>query len=956
MSRLIYTGDTVERFGKRIPTPFIEKIKIFEDEIEADISIYLHITDDNDVNQSIYDDLSNLKIYGGFGVIYQIPDNLNLGTNFLLVDDNIYNDQGERFAKFTYSRKSSDKELEDFAISRAESDSDDTETFYSCFIAISKDENGINNRDLHFFREPNEFDKQGIYGVFRNLSSPLVYEKVFTAPLDESSSANRLAIDPISIYTDASGIPYKETPLKSIQNNYHKTTLEFRNEIKIQLANLVASFENTADQQVQSFRDSISFMAETMYREAEFLTELDAVRNSFPSRTSTSELGILYNAFKNIIFAANDAVVLEDQVTKEIVPNTKLIDLRGYFVSEEQEWNRKNFDTYEPRVDDTGDVLYPNVFMERQQIETPKYQVLNEGKRTELQIEFDPGTGLVEPNFDITSIFGYFFFDYEKSLHKKSNISQIYEVQKLLNIWGNNSLDGFFSLKRTEMLKFSRTRLVRKIITPYVDNRPLTNLVLNSARGQEDIMKVVQERVNESEEKIETVDIPYVMLRGFDTVESLEGYRLLAFEFQDFEEASVSFGRGGSYRFNIVIDDNTLDFYDYLVENYEQNLVELKEYLSKAEDFCSFNNIDNRFNDFFVTAIKEQYEDESEYPWLKAPKIFAIHLDLINNLFSGIPRRMSEYASNMATLISPENGTLLALQNLVNDMDEFYEKYYGIDGEVTKLISSRRDPDGNLTPSLKDNTEFIATLGYDDFPDVVDFSVDIEPPPKLRLWNGFEVPLKKNEVKGAISLIAGTLIMARSKRKSYSEFVEDEGGTATIQAVDAVFEKGLLRKILGFGSAGGAATFLAGSAAFLGGSSSIAGLTVAVGAIAGGAVLGVTALAGLTVAMIFSAAKRNRTREIVRFLNKFINRIENQATQLTYQGKKALIERELRYAFGDDKDRPKAYKKLEKNDIKFLEAEKARIGNIGLYTIGCEVKNIYSVSDWFSDKTFNVRN
>jgi len=956
MSRLIYTGDTVERFGKRIPTPFIEKIKIFEDEIEADISIYLHITDDNDVNQSIYDDLSNLKIYGGFGVIYQIPDNLNLGTNFLLVDDNIYNDQGERFAKFTYSRKSSDKELEDFAISRAESDSDDTETFYSCFIAISKDENGINNRDLHFFREPNEFDKQGIYGVFRNLSSPLVYEKVFTAPLDESSSANRLAIDPISIYTDASGIPYKETPLKSIQNNYHKTTLEFRNEIKIQLANLVASFENTTDQQVQSFRDSISFMAETMYREAEFLTELDAVRNSFPSRTSTSELGILYNAFKNIIFAANDAVVLEDRVTKEIVPNTKLIDLRGYFVSEEQEWNRKNFDTYEPRVDDTGDVLYPNVFMERQQIETPKYQVLNEGKRTELQIEFDPGTGLVEPNFDITSIFGYFFFDYEKSLHKKSNISQIYEVQKLLNIWGNNSLDGFFSLNRTEILRFSPVSsplpiLVRKLITPYVDNRPLTNLVLNSSQGQEDILKVVQQNINENEEVIETVDIPYMMLRGFDTVEGLDGYRLLAFEFQDYEEASRSFQRGGSYRFNIVIDDNTLDFYDYLVENYEQNLVELKEYLSKAEDFCSFNNIDNRFNDFFVTAIKEQYEDESEYPWLKAPKIFAIHLDLINNLFSGIPRRISEYASNMATLVSPENGTLLALQNLVNDMDEFYEKYYGIDGEVTKLISSRRDPDGNLTPSLKDNTEFIATLGYDDFPDVIDFSVDIEPPPKLKLWNGFEVPLKKNQVKANVSTIAGTLAMARLKKKSVSEFVEDEGGTVTIEAVDAVFEPGVLRTILGIGSATSGASTAIGAAV----AASAPGYAGA-GLILGGALLGIVALTAIIIAIIFSVSKRNRTREIVRFINKFINRIENQATRLSYEGKKALIERELRFAFGDSKDRPDAYKKLEKKDIEFLKNEKAKIGNIGLYTIGCEVKNIYSVSDWFSDKTFNIRN
>ena len=955
MSRLIYTGDTVERFGKRIPTPFIEKIKIFEDEIEADISIYLHITDNDSINQSIYADLSNLKLYAGFGIIYQIPDNLNLGTNFLLVDDNIYNDEGKRFAKFTYSRKSSDKELEDFAISRAESDSVNTETYYSCFIAISKDENGIDNRDLHFFRQPNEFDKQGIYGVFRNLSSPLIYEKVFTAPSDGNSSANRLATDPISIYTDSSNIPYKETPLKSIQKNYHKTTLEFRNEIKIQLANLVDTFENTTDQQVQSFRDSISFMAEAMYREVEFLTELDAVRNSFPSRTSTSELGVLYNAFKNIIFAANDALILEDRVTKDIVPNTKLIDLRGYFVSEVEEWNRKNFDTYEPRVDDTGDVLYPNVFMERQQLETPKYQVLNEGKSTELRTEYDPGTGLVEPNFDITSIFGYFFFDYEKSLHKKSNISQIYEVQKLLDIWGNNSLDGFFSLKRAEMLKFSRTRLVRKIITPYVNNRPVTNLVLNSARGQEDIMKVVQQRVNENEEVIETVDIPYVMLRGFDTVEGLEGYRLLAFEFQDFEEATVSFRQGGSYRFNVFVDDNTLDFYDYLVQNYEHNLTELKEYLSKAEDFCSFNNIDNRFNDFFVTAIKEQYEDESEYPWFKAPKIFAIHLDLINDLFSGIPRRMSEYASNMASLASPENGTLLALRNLVNDMDEFYEKYYGIDGEVTKLISSRRDPDGILTPSLKDNTEFIATLGYDDFPDVVDFSVDIEPPPALKLWNGSQTQLKKNEVKSAISLIAGTLIMARSKRKSYSEFVQDEGGTVPIQTVNAVFEKGLLRKILEIGSASGAATFLAGSSIFAA-SSGLSGLAVGVTVAVGGAALGITALAALTVAMIFSVAKRNRTKEIVKFINKFINRIENQATELTHEGKKSLIERELRYAFGNDKDRPKAYKKLEKNDIKFLKAEKARIGNIGLYTIGCEVKNIYSVSDWFSDQTFNIRN
>ena len=954
MSRLIYTGNVIERFGKSIPTPFIEKIKIYEDEIEADIAIYLHITDDDSVNESIYDDLSNLNLYAGFGIIYQIPDNLNLGTNFILVNDKIYNDDGKRFAKFVYTRISSNKELQEFPISRAISDSTDTETYYSCFIAISKDEGGANNQNLNFFSEPNEFDKQGIYGVFRNVSSPLVYEKVFTAPIDVSVS-NRLATDPFIIYTDLSDIPYKQVPLKSIQRNYHKTTDEFRLLLKTQLASLTSNFENTTDQQVESFRNSISFMAQAKQFDVDFLTELNSVLNTFPSRTSTSEIGLLYNALKNIIFAANDALILEERVNRKIVPNTKLIDLRGYFVAEEQEWSRRNVNTYEPRIDNTGDILYPNVFMERQQLETPKYQILNEGKRTEHQIEFDPGTGLIEPNFDTTSIFGYFFFDYEKALHKKSNISQVFEVQKLLNIWGNNLLDSFFSLKRAEMIKFSRTRLVRKIITPYVDNRPLTNLVLNSASGQEDIVKVVQQNINENEEVIETIDIPYIILRGFDTVEGLSGYRLLAFEFQDYEPANVSLKRGGSYRFNVFLDDDTLDFYDLLIQNYEQTFSELEDYLSKASDFCSFNNVDNRFNDFFVKAISEEYVDQDNYPWMNAPKIFAIHLDLMNDLFSGMNERMSDYASNITSLISPESGNLLSLQNFVNDMEQFYEKYYGAEGEITRLISSRRDPDGNLTPSLKDNTEFIATLGYDDFPDVVDFSVDIEPPPKIRLWNGFEVSLKKNQVKAAVSVIAGTLIMARSKRKSYSEFVEDEGGTVPIQAVDAVFEKGLLRKLLGFGSGAGATTFLAGLAVFQ--STSSVGLAMAaISAVTGGLVLGIGALAALIVVMIFNVAKRNRTKEITRFINKFINRIENQATQLTYEGKKSLIERELRYAFGDDKDRPKAYKKLEKKDIRFLEEEKVRIGNIGLYTIACEVKNVYSVSDWFAGKTKNVRN
>ena len=950
MSRLIFEGDTVSRFGKSIPTPFIEKIKIYENDIVADIAIYLHITDDDEINQSIYEDLSNLELYAGLGVIYRIPDRLELGTIFELVSDNIYNNEGQRFAKFMYSRSSIDREMQDFSASDR-AISINRSIYYSCFIAIAKDEAGTLNKELHSFKEVNQFDREGLHSVYKNFSSPLIYEKVFSQRV-RRSAPQRLATEPIVIYEDSSGVPYEDTPLESIQRNYYKTTDNFRILLKDQLQGIVDTFSGTQSQQALSFVDSISFIAETKNADVDFIVELDKLRNSFPSRTSTSELGLLYNQLKTVLFAANDTLILGDPVTKKIVPNTKLIDLRDLIVFQVEEWSRKNTETYEPRPDDTGDILYSNVLMERQQLETKKFLTLNEGRRTESQVVYDGSGTLLEPNYDITSTFGYFFFDYEKSLHKKSNISQIYEVQKLLNVFGNNSLDAYFSIKKTEMIRFSRTILRRKIITPYIDNRPLTNLIeAPQSAGPKVVYKVVEE-IQLDDEQVETkTDIPYVMPRGFDTVQGLDGYRLMAFEFQDYEDTDSSTLPGGSYRFNVFIEDDTLDFYDTMVKMYEECLEELRSYLNKAEDFCSYNNIDGRFNDFFLTAIVEQYSSEEEYPWIKVPKIFSFHLDLINNQFGEQLELMLTYASNISATISPENGTLLALQNFVYEMTTFYEKYYGETGEITKIVSSRRDTEGNFATSLRDNTEFIATLGFDDLPDVLDTTPDAQPPPVIKLWNGLEAVLTKEFVKINIGTIAGTVAFARSKKQSVDEFLEDNGGgVVDIGLVDLVFERGLLQKILGIGAATGGASRLVGAA--IAASQPTAGVSL----IIGGIILTVVATVALILAMIFDVPKRVRTREIVRFINKFISRIQNQSRRLTYEGKKALIEREFRFAFGDSKDRPTAYKKLEQKDIDFLKGEKAKLGNIGLLTIASENKNLYDVSSWFERRTKNVRN
>ena len=681
MSRLIFEGDTISRFGKKIPTPFIEKIKIFEDKIEAELAIYLHITDDATTNQQIYEDLNNFVLF--------TPgerNGISVMDSFEIVGDTIYNSKSQRFAKLFY------KESKNFDFERL----GDRELYYHCYVSISNDEDGNPNTNLNEVTRNTLVSaiQANAYDERKNYSSPLVYEKVF-------DSGGLLSNEPVIIYEDALGLPCESVPLQSIQKDYYKTTDSFREDLKKQIDDLIASYGTTEDQQLQSFLDSISYIAQTESNGVIFLTELDRVRNSFPSRTSTSQLGVLYNRLKTIIFSANDALILGESLQKKIVPSTKLVDLRGTFLGPTPEWRRREEDSYEPRVDGTGDILYRTVFMERQQIEAPK---------------------IATPDFDVTSTFGYFFFDYEKSLHKKSNISQVYEVQKLLDIFGNGVLDPYFQIERTELRKFRSNDEARRITTRYTDGLP-SNQDYRFTNGITPVDKVVYSGPSPA---ASSTEIPYVVPRAFETVSGLDGYRLIAFEFQDFEISIYSISSSQSYRFNVFIDDNTLDFYKMLVEQFEENIKLLKEYLSFAEEFCSYNNIDDRFNDFFTKAVTEFYVQKGSKPWQLVPKLYAIHADLIRDKFSGVRSFIAKFAEEQAILISPENGTLEQLRNFTETVEGFYNKYYSYDtGEITVQISARTSPDGNLQPSLRDNVRFIATIGWDELPDVIDFTVDL---------------------------------------------------------------------------------------------------------------------------------------------------------------------------------------------------------------------------------------
>jgi hypothetical protein len=762
MSRLIFEGDTISRFGKKIPTPFIEKIKIFEDHIEPTISIYLHITEDDATNQEIYTDLSNLYLHSGFMRIRTIPEQLSLGETFILVSDQIYNSQAKRFAKFTYSPSQEYGTIVGTTIDRLEralTRTSKRDTYYSCFISVAEDDDlGSQNSSLTTQNDSSgeigEIDERGAYARYSNISSPLVYEKVITAPLSGTGN-NRLATDPVVIYEDDAGLPYESVSLQSIQKGFYKTTETFREQLKKEIDNLVASYGTTEDQQLQSLLDSISFIAQTKSEDVDFIVELDKVRNSFPSRTSTSAVGTLYNRLKDILFSANDALLLGEGLQKKLVPNTKLISFVGLESQNRQiSWSSRSATTYSPRPDGTGQYLYNRFFMERQELEVDK---LFRGE------VYDSGV-IQEPNYDVVRNFGYFFFDYEKALHKKSNISQIYPVQKLLNLFGNNSLDGYFQISRTELLRFDNDKdIVNKIVSFYSNN-----LTSTSARlpGRGDSVSQIVFKPSSSPDGTATssgiIEKNYVVLRKFDTAIGLEGYRLLAFEYQDLQRSSTATSAGQSYRFNIEIEDKTIDFYDLLRQQIENAIQELLTYLEFAQEFCSFNNIDGRFNDFFIKGINEQFPENP--PWTDAALIYAVHLDLIENQFNGDFQLIKSYAHLFSdAYLNPHTTTLSILENKINLIVDFYEKYYGDAGIITREADNLPDPDGIPTGrNLRDNVDLVFTNGYDNFADIVDFTPDYEPL-IIRRWNGNEEIFNPQEAKDFIAekmtqfIVAGSL-------------------------------------------------------------------------------------------------------------------------------------------------------------------------------------------------------
>jgi len=187
-----------------------------------------------------------------------------------------------------------------------------------------------------------------------------------------------------------------------------------------------------------------------------------------------------------------------------------------------------------------------------------------------------------------------------------------------------------------------------------------------------------------------------IIPRSFNVASStgMGNYRLMCFEWQDvmsqlpadyfsrgsqYNEGQTTLqGSAGTYyKTQLKILDRSKLLLKSIIGSYSSVLTSLNEYLALAEEICSYNNINNEFNQFFINGVMERYGDNlAEAPWNYAPLMYNVHRDLLENTFNGDPDKVLDNANTINGQIGPTTGTLEGLRDFVAQFQLFYDMNY----------------------------------------------------------------------------------------------------------------------------------------------------------------------------------------------------------------------------------------------------------------------------------------
>ena len=729
MSRLVLQGDLISNFGKYLPAPYIEYIYTDGDKLEVQISIFLNVTEEQDVlsyvsflsqaglvfyvvgvpydtstttgdayttilnnkneiyNYMTYIDVASSNDYGN-STTWRNFLSFTLSSTYFGSDSEgniayevFYDEDGNRIAKLTTSPDARGTGDNGGILFPPNSDGTDVESSfmgqspydYNVFVfsSLYQAPEDVYSWDRNTYNVDEHTGEKTQSYLFDTLTSDVAYEKVY----ENGILANR--VEPG--FFDSSDMIFDGEPLRSLDGGFFKTNNIKQETIVKDFQNLIDNTRalSTTDSETENMLNNMSYILSTSAQGTNLLTSLNDLRKVFPNKIPTNPTGILYRKFRKKIFTFNKIVQQQPKLAKRLVRNPKVIDNTP--VTDKQFKARSD-------VWDGDPVGNPENYL---------YTKMNLFSRSDVDAAYRVN-------------FGYFFFDYQKFLYEASNLALLIDVARF---------EQLFNVKVPYKTAYFKRAKISRTDTTTSDGDRTTSIYCNvnsndaypgsMSTFDADFKKFpysqqcFHDTTHESNASwgqpyVDLSDgtqlASYIINRNFDALGAadttgrlyLNGYRLVCYEFQDIMSLDLIEGDTGELgtaatEYNVAVSfvDNTHTVMRAMINQFLNAKDVFDDYYDLAYEQCSYNNIDGMFNNFFSEGITDRFaNDTTQAPWYKMPTLFNVHRELVLNYFNGDDNAMEKNTKEIMESISPTNGTLAALDAFKTLLESFITDNY----------------------------------------------------------------------------------------------------------------------------------------------------------------------------------------------------------------------------------------------------------------------------------------
>ena len=388
MPRLIYSGDTTDTFGKFLPTPVIESIKISSVSSDEDIVRVLNAFtsrpsegdevgfnlnqlakikirtsalfnsndtfDSKELFEELFDQTKqsdslyiNFIIAKNEGVITKIKEDkteLRLARNYVNssgpAGNTPYTSEVKSSSLRGYVRKLLNPRFQVYSIPLSDfvtlenftSDFDDNgnavlKSSYTDFNFHIKDFDTI--RDITIFTTISTEDFTDLAASNLSLSSFAI--NFGDLSYEDIKINNKIAKFGDPVYVNANNLPYADTPLLALDGKYYKSDNVSHFFIKSSIKDIINKYYNermTTSNQLLTHVNNIEYVISKYGDTIEFIPNLYKANNLSPSKSSATKLGKFYDDLRITINNINSSLLGQEQVVRRIYRNYKLVDSR----------------------------------------------------------------------------------------------------------------------------------------------------------------------------------------------------------------------------------------------------------------------------------------------------------------------------------------------------------------------------------------------------------------------------------------------------------------------------------------------------------------------------------------------------------------------------------------------------------------------------------------------------